>query len=213
MGRTKTSPTRLPPDDQLQPYLLKPTGLLSWPAIFGNDQPVEVEVGCGKGLFLVSAATQFPKRNFFGIEIAHKFARFTAARLAKQSLSNARVAQADARRVLTEWIADASVAALHVYFPDPWWKRRHKKRRIFNEGFVAQAARVLRQDGELRIASDVEEYYKKIEGLIGQHSAFEPLERILDPNPQQDFDDLTNFERKYLKLGKQIFRATYRKSL
>ena len=209
MGRTKTSSGRLPREDELQPYLLEPTGPISWQDLFGNDHPVEVEVGSGKGLFLISAATQFPKRNFFGIEIARKFARFTAGRLAKRSLANARIAQADARRVLTEWLPVASVAALHVYFPDTWWKRRHKKRRIFTESFVTQISRVLVPHGELHVASDVEEYFREIEQLLNRHAAFSRAESARARHAEHDLDYLTNFERKYRKVGKLIYRSHF----
>ena len=211
MGRTKTSLTRLPPEDQLQPYVLEPTGPLLWQEIFGNGQPVEVEVGCGKGLFLISSAAQFPTRNFLGIEIANKFARFTAARLAKHSLTNARVAHADARRVLTEWIADSSVSALHVYFPDPWWKRRHKKRRIFTDSFLTQVVRVLVSGGQLRFAMDVPEYFDETNRRIESQPALIPAELPAEHPPQHDLDYLTNFERKYRKVGKSVFRACYAK--
>jgi tRNA (guanine-N7-)-methyltransferase len=211
MARTKTSSTRIPPDEQLQPYLLAPTGPLSWPAVFGNEHPVEVEVGCGKGLFLISAAGNFPKRNFFGIEIAGKFARFTAARLAQNSLTNARVAHADARRVLTEWIAASSVAAVHVYFPDPWWKRRHKKRRIFTDSFLTQVIRVLVSGGELRIATDVPDYFDEIIRRVAAQPALAPTPLPVEHSLELGVDYLTNFERKYRKVGKTVFRACYTK--
>jgi tRNA (guanine-N7-)-methyltransferase len=209
MARTKTSTTRIPPDEQLQRYLLVPTGPLAWLAIFGNENPVEVEVGCGKGLFLVSAAGSFPKRNFFGIEIAGKFAGFTAARLAQNSLTNARVAHADARRVLTEWTADSSVTAMHIYFPDPWWKRRHKKRRIFTDSFLTQVIRVLIPGGELRLATDVPDYFEEICLRIQLHPALTAAPLPVDQSPPRELECLTNFERKYRKVGKPVFRASY----
>jgi tRNA (guanine-N7-)-methyltransferase len=212
MARTKTSSIRLSPDDQLQPYLLEPTGPLSWPDIFSNDHPVEVEVGCGKGLFLVSAAGNCPRCNFFGIEIAHKFARFTAAQLARHSLINARVAKADAQRVLTEWITDASVAVVHVYFPDPWWKRRHRKRRIFTDSFLIQVVRVLVPGGQLRFATDVSDYFDEILRRIESQPALIAAELPDEHPPQHDLDYLTNFERKYRKVGKPVYRAGYVKS-
>ncbi len=209
MSRTKTSSARLPPPLELSTFLLEPTAPLDWHRVFGNDNPVEVEVGCGKGLFLISAATQFPKRNFFGIELAAKFAQFTAAQLAKHSLTNARVARADARRVATERIADSSVAALHVYFPDPWWKRRHKKRRIFTDSFLTQVVRVLKPGGELRLATDVPDYFDEISRRIAAQSGLIPAPFQPDQPQQQDTDYLTNFERKYLKAGKSVFRACF----
>src|SRR5262245_42054186 len=95
--------------------------------IFSQTAPLEVEIGSGKGLFLAAAAAASPERNFVGIEIAPKYARFAAARLAKRDLGNAVMLQGDGMRLLREFLASDAVAALHVYFPDPWWKSRHRK--------------------------------------------------------------------------------------
>ena len=109
-----------------------------WSAVllFDRDAPLEIEVGSGKGLFLAAASVERPDHNFLGIEIAAKYARFAAARLANRAIPNAIVLNADAQRLFRELLPDSSVAAVHVYFPDPWWKARHKKRRVMNESFV-----------------------------------------------------------------------------
>src|SRR4051812_26177459 len=95
---------------------------VSWDEVFGNDRPVELEVGSGKGLFLANAATAVPGHNFFGIELSRKYARQAAERVAKRSLGNVRVVAGDARLFLARYAAPASLRAVHVYFPDPWWK-------------------------------------------------------------------------------------------
>ena len=112
-------------------------------AIFRREAPLEVEVGSGKGLFLLSAASAAPQRDFLGIELAGKYARFAAARLAKAGLTNACVVEADGLRVFRERLPDDSLAAVHVYFPDPWWKARHKKRRVMTNAFLSDAERSL----------------------------------------------------------------------
>src|SRR5262245_45921825 len=116
-------------------------------AIFGRSAPLEVEVGSGKGLFLSQAAQACQDRDFLGVEIAEKYARFIAARLVKRDLPNARIVHGDAQRLFAEFLPDNSVTAVHVYFPDPWWKKRHKKRRVINERFLADAERVLEPGG------------------------------------------------------------------
>ncbi len=194
------------------PFLLESTGPLDLERLFGSDRPVELEIGCGKGLFLVTAATLEPGRNFLGIEVARKYARFTADRLARRGLTNARVVRGDARALLRDAVPDASVAVLHVYFPDPWWKRRHKKRRVFSEEFVRQAARVLVPGGELRFATDVAEYFGVMRALVSAHPAFLPLEPPAEKPPEHDLDYLTNFERKYRQGGRPILRAQFQKT-
>lgn len=181
---------------------------IDWAALFGNEAPVEFEVGSGKGLFLANAARAHPDRNFLGVEIARKFARLAAERLAKQGLANARIWAADVRQVMSR-IPGGSLHAVHVYFPDPWWKKRHKKRRVFNEGLVAEIERTLRPGGELHVASDVEEYFLVIRERIAANKRFRerPVPEL--GTPEHELDYLTNFERKYRLEGRPIHRAAY----
>ena len=191
------------------PYFLEPTGPMDWSVLFGNTRPVEVEVGSGKGMFLITAATQRRDTNFFGIELSRKYALYAADRVARRSLDNVRVARADARQVLAGWVAEGSVSVIHVYFPDPWWKRRHQKRRLFTEQFVVHAARILVPGGELRVATDVEEYSQVMCSLVQHHPGFVLVEQPPERPSEHDLDYLTNFERKYRQAGKSIFRATF----
>ena len=183
---------------------------LSWPAVFGNDNPVEVEIGSGKGLFLTNAATAHPDRNFFGIEIARKYARRAAERAAKRSLGNIRVLPGDALLFLHKYVPDASLDAVHVYFPDPWWKARHRKRRVFAEPLVVDMERTLKPEGDLHVVTDVEEYFGVIQALMSTHRRFERLPDVLPGDPEHELDYLTNFERKYRIEGRPIYRSHYR---
>jgi tRNA (guanine-N7-)-methyltransferase len=101
-------------------------------AMFVRDAPLEIEIGSGKGLFLQNAALAHPERNFLGIEVAFKYARFIAYRLAKKQIPNAIAVHGDGLRLFREAIPADSLGAVHVYFPDPWWKARHRKRRVLN---------------------------------------------------------------------------------
>ena len=93
-------------------------------ALFAQSAPLEVEVGSGKGLFLTNAAARNPAHDFLGIELALRYARHVAGRLAQHDLTNAIVVHGDALRIFHELLPDNSLAAVHVYFPDPWWKKR-----------------------------------------------------------------------------------------
>ena len=181
---------------------------IDWNALFGNDHPVELEVGSGKGLFLVNAARANPGRNYLGVEISVKYARLAAERLARQDIGNARLWAGDARRVLAG-VPGRSLSAVHVYFPDPWWKKRHKKRRVFTDALVAQIGRILQPDGELHVASDVEEYFALIRELVAADPRFQERPAPEVEAPEHDLDYLTNFERKYRIEGRPIYRTSY----
>jgi len=180
--------------------------------LFPCQQPLEVEVGSGKGLFLHSAAIASPEHNFLGIEIATKYARYAAARLAKQQLQNAVMIHGDGQRLLGEFLPDNSLAAVHVYFPDPWWKKRHHKRRVMNEQFVPQIERTLAPGGTLHYWTDVEDRFHETLELIAAHSGLAgPIE--VDERPaEHNLDYRTHFERRMRLAGKPIYRAEFRKS-
>lgn len=195
------------------PYLvdwesLEPT--ISWKSTFGNDHPVELEIGSGKGLFLCNAARARPDRNFFGIELARKYARKAAERVAKRSLSNVRVLPGDAKLFMARHVAPSSLDAIHVYFPDPWWKARHRKRRVFAEPLVVDFERTLVEGGMVHVVTDVEEYFGVITELMAEHPRFDHLPTPEPSAAETDQDYLTNFERKYRIEGRPIFRSLYR---
>ncbi len=175
--------------------------------VFPAAGPVELEVGSGKGLFLTSAATAMPERNFLGIEIAHGYARLIAGKLAAAKLPNARIIHGDAGFLVGSLLPDASLAGMHVYFPDPWWKARHRKRRVLSEPFLTQAGRVLGAGAVLHVWTDVEEYFleamaaARATGLYG-----EPHDEPAG-DPGHNLDDRTHFERRTRLAGMPVWRA------
>lgn len=175
------------------------------------NQPLEFEIGSGKGLFLTSAALDYPERNFLGVEIAGKYARFAASQLAKHNLTNAMVLRGDGVAFLKEHPPDAAFSAVHVYFPDPWWKRRHRKRRVVNEPFLTQAIRTLRDGGELHLWTDVEEYFEASLRLIGKFAALDGPHPVDAAAPEHDMDYRTHFERRTRMLELPVHRALYRR--
>ncbi len=182
---------------------------IEWSTLFGNDNAVEIEVGFGKGLFLVNSGIKHPQTNFLGIEIERKYTLFTATRLAKRGLKNVKVAAHDARQFLETLVPAASVAAMHVYFPDPWWKTRHHKRRLFTEPFARECARSLVKGGLLHVVSDVQAYFEETVKLLAQLGTFTQLSPLEVKEPADEMDFLTNFERKYRREGRPIYRGRW----
>jgi len=176
-------------------------------SVFPSNQPVELEVGSGKGLFLRSASAAHPTTNFLGIEIAAGYARMCAGRLAVAGGTNARIIHGDAQRLVRSMLPDASLAAIHVYFPDPWWKARHRKRRVLSEPFLQHAGRVLVPGGRLHVWTDVEDYFTEAMETARQIGRFsEPEEEPALP-AEHDLDYRTHFERRTRMAGQPVWRA------
>ncbi len=180
-------------------------------ALFGRPASLEIEIGSGKGLFLRNAAAAEPDHNFLGIEVVGKYARFVAAKLAQAQHDHAKVIHGDGVAFLQS-VPDRSVSAIHVYFPDPWWKKRHRKRRVINPTLLQATDRVLNTDGRFHLWTDVREYYESALELFAQHSRLSgPMS--VDPRPAlHDMDYRTHFERRVRQSGLPVYRAEFRQT-
>lgn len=175
-----------------------------WREIFGNEQPVEVEVGPGTGTFIVAAARQCPHTNFFGIEHSRSRAEHLGEAVHAHALHNVRVLNADAACVIRNIVPTASVAAYHIYFPDPWWKRRHHRRRLFAPAFVAALGRTLVPGGRLFTATDVDDVFELLERTLSSNGVF-----ARDSNGRSMRSGPTAFERKGVARGAVIHEAVF----
>lgn len=202
------------PLEQLAPYLLTvpdPAAPLDWRVVFGSAHAVEIEIGFGKGSFLLAAAMARRQVNFLGVEVERKYQLFTANRIVKRGLDNVRLVCADARQFLRDCILSDSVQAIHVYFPDPWWKRRHHKRRLWTPQFASECERILAPGGQLHLATDVADYFASIAAMLGECPRLVPSPTSKTHLPARDLDLLTNFERKSLLAGKPVYRSVHEK--
>lgn len=180
-------------------------------ALFGRDAALEIEVGSGKGLFIRRAAQAQPEVNFLGIEVRYKYARFAAAGLVKRNLTNGRMVHGDALAIFHDLIPDASLDAVHVYFPDPWWKQRHRKRRVLNEPFLQDVQRTLKPAGLLHFWTDVKEYYDSTLELVAEVTELEGPFEVPEQEAGDDMDYHTHFERRTRQHEKPVYRSQFRK--
>lgn len=181
-------------------------------AFFGREAPLEIEVGSGKGLFLSAAAEGDSEADFLGIEIMAKYSRFIAARLAQRQLPNARIIHGDAQQFFRAWLAGDCIRAVHVYFPDPWWKARHRKRRVMNESFVKEIERVLVPGGKLHFWTDVEEYYLSALECLAANTTLQGPQPVQEKPADHDLDYRTHFERRMRLHGEAVYRSEFQKN-
>jgi tRNA (guanine-N7-)-methyltransferase len=147
-----------------------------------------------------------------GIEIAPKYARYAAARLARRNVANAAAICGDALVLFRQWLPDECLAAVHVYFPDPWWKKRHKKRRVMNEPFLRDVERTLVAGGRLHFWTDVEEYFRTTLELIARAVQLRGPLPVAERPAEHDLDYRTHFERRTRQSALPVYRAEFEKA-
>ncbi|MBA7713480.1 tRNA (guanine-N(7)-)-methyltransferase [subsurface metagenome] len=200
---------------------LKPENLdgrIDFVRIFGRSGPVHIEIGSGRATFLLNQARAQPGDNFLGIEWARKYYRYAVDRIGRWDLTNVRIIRTEAAAFLADFLPDNSVSCFHIYFPDPWPKKRHHKRRFFCPANLEQMLRCLKKDGQLRIATDHADYFEQIRQVltVGAGQCACPwLEEIeFFPTAGADRGEWvgTNFERKYIKDQRPIYTLAVRRT-
>jgi tRNA (guanine-N7-)-methyltransferase len=171
--------------------------------LFGNARRVVIEIGSGKGRFLISAATSQPDVNFIGIEKSLHYHRVIRDRVVKRGLTNIRLINHDAFLVLRDMLSDASIDEMHIYFPDPWPRQREQKRRIIRAEALTEVKRVMVPGGSGIFVTDHRDYYEAAAPVI--ESLFRSERRI----PTVDDPPRTNYEAKYRQEGREIFEVRF----
>jgi tRNA (guanine-N7-)-methyltransferase len=173
--------------------------------LFPKPQPIEIELGSGDGTFLVNLAAQCPGHNFIGVERLlgrlHKLDR----KGRRAGLKNLRAVRIESSYFLQYLLPARSVAAVHIYFPDPWPKRKHRRHRLVNEGFPALTHQALTPGGTVFLRTDDEDYFRQMNEVFGVSPSFRPI-----ATPQELAALATDFEKVFQARGIDTFRAAYR---
>ncbi len=173
---------------------------------FETPGDVELEIGCGKGGFLLRRAQQHPEKRLVGIEWANKICHYAADRMARWGVTNVRLLRTDADHFVKVHLAASCLSALHIYHPDPWPKKRHHKRRLIQSAFVEAAVRSLKPGARWAVQTDHAEYFEQIRACLLSrpelHEAcFDDSEFGVESNSTG-----TNYEVKYLREARPIYR-------
>ncbi len=198
---------------RLEDVIVAPEALagVRWSALFGNNRPVELEIGIGKGGFLLRRSQAHPERNFLGIEWANKYYKYAADRMRRWNVANVRVVRTDAADFVKAHCPRTSLSMLHVYHPDPWPKARHQRRRLVQPAFVEAAVACLVPGGRWALQTDHAEYFEQIRTCVLDHPA---LVEVPFDEPDAGLRDArldTNFEVKYRRAGRAIYQLAVRR--
>jgi tRNA (guanine-N7-)-methyltransferase len=173
--------------------------------LFPKAQPLEVELGCGDASFLLNYAKLHPDRNFIGVERLGGRIRKLDRKGRRAGLTNLRGVKIESSYFLEYLLPPHSAAALHIYFPDPWPKRKHLKNRFINERFLEVAQRALTPGGIVYLRTDHEDYFEQMVTVFAGSKAFQSVD-----TPEELSEVLTDFEADFLKQGVKTLRAGYR---
>ena len=179
---------------------------LDWRAVFAQERPLEIDLGCGRGAFLLWAARTYPQRNFLGVERLLRRLRRVDRKAVRAGLENIRLIRIEATYLIAKLIPDGTVSTYHILFPDPWPKRRHHARRLVCAPLLGEVHRTLTAGGVVNCATDHEEYFEWIQRefqMTGQFEGQEPP--VLPP------EAWTEFEREFVASGKKVYRCRWQK--
>ena len=202
-----TSPSAPDPHVSEQPFVINPreSGFvrLYLRELFGNDHPIVLEIGSGKGRFLLSTAAERPDLNLIGVEKSLHYHRVIRDRMLKRGLTNIRLINHDGYLVLKDMIPDASIHEIHVYFPDPWPRKREQKRRIIRPQVLTEMRRVLVDGGLGVYVTDHQEYFEAAAPCV--EAEFRSERHIPGPGDPPR----TNYEAKYREEGRPIYEIRF----
>lgn len=197
--------------ETLAPRFVLPysTALLDPAAAFGRSAPLVLEIGFGMGDATAKIARTLPDTNFLGVEVHTPGVGALLKHIDEQQIDNIRIVQHDAVEVLATMIAPASLAGVHIFFPDPWHKKKHNKRRLIQPGFVKTLVQHLAPGGYLHCATDWQPYAEQMLEVLGAEEALQNTAAGYAPKPE--YRPLTKFENRGIKLGHGVWDLVFTK--
>ena len=180
--------------------------LLDWRAVFAQDRPLEIDLGCGRGAFLLWAARTYPQRNFLGVERLLRRLRRVDRKAGRAGLDNVRLIRVEATYLIVKLVPDNSVSTYHILFPDPWPKRRHHARRLISAPLLGDVHRTLTAGGVVNCATDHEGYFEWIQREFQKTGQFGEQDPAVLPQ-----EAWTDFEREFVAAGKSVYRCRWQK--
>lgn len=188
------------------PYVAERTDL---DTVFGRNAPKILEIGFGMGETSAAIAAAHPENDYLGIEVHTPGVGSLCKLIAETGITNQRIIQHDAVEVLHDMIAPASLSGVHIFFPDPWPKKRHHKRRLIQPALIALLASRLKSGGYIHCATDWEEYAQQILEVLSAEPLLENTAEGFAPRP--DYRPLTKFEQRGLRLGHGVWDTVFRR--
>lgn len=173
--------------------------------LFPRALPIELEIGCGRGDFLLACAPPNPDTNFIGVERNLPIIRRAANKMRPWTHGNVRLVQTEIVHLLADWFPPSSLRAVHLYFPDPWPKKRHARRRFFTAANMALVARALEPGGYFHLRTDHEGYHGEMMEIMTGLPQFRET-----ATPESLLAHRTAFETRFIRMGQPVFRRSYR---
>lgn len=197
--------------DQFLPFYELPSEGTPWDlnAIFGREAKTVVEIGFGMGSSLLTMAKQQPEVNFIGIEVHRAGIGSLVADLRDEGISNVRIVPEDAVQVFKHQLADNSLAGVQIFFPDPWHKKRHHKRRLIQPEFIQLIVRRLAAGGLIHCATDWQDYAEHIQAILTAEPALTNIQADGGYSPRPETRPLTKFEQRGQRLGHGVWDLIY----
>jgi len=184
---------------------------LDFKELFGNDAPVSIEIGFGMGDSLAQQAARYPERNFLGIEVHRPGVGALLLKMKNLDITNIRVISHDAVEVLTDMVVDASIELLQLFFPDPWHKRKHHKRRIVNPEFVQLLHKKIKNNGHFHMATDWQDYAQHMLKVMQSSQGWHNCSKTNDYIPKPEDRPVTKFQKRGEGLGHGNWDLMYKR--